>query len=194
MPLFSILTPVYEPPADALADMLASVVGQTFSDWELICVNDASPSAHVGTQLDQAAAADPRIRVVHRSVNGGITVASQQALEAATGEFVVLLDHDDTLELWALGVVAAALDADPTIDYLYTDEDKLSVEGHYVEPFYKPDWSPERLRAQNYCCHLSVLRRSLALDVGGFRQGFEGSQDYDIILRVTEQADRKSVV
>lgn len=188
MPLFSILTPVYEPPADALADMLASVVGQTFSDWELICVNDASPSAHVGTQLDQAAAADPRIRVVHRSVNGGITVASQQALEAATGEFVVLLDHDDTLELWALGVVAAALDADPTIDYLYTDEDKLSVEGHYVEPFYKPDWSPERLRAQNYCCHLSVLRRSLALDVGGFRQGFEGSQDYDIILRVTEQA------
>lgn len=190
MPRFSIITPVYEPPSDVLADTLASVMGQTFTDWELIAVNDASPSAWVAEQLDQAAALDPRIRVVHREQNGGITVASQQALEAATGDFVVLLDHDDTLELWALQAVAAALDADPEIDYLYTDEDKLSAEGHYIEPFYKPDWSPERLRAQNYCCHLSVLRRSLTVEVGGFRPGFEGSQDYDIILRVTEKARR----
>jgi len=190
MPRFSILTPVYEPPAGALDEMLASVMGQTWGDWELIAVNDASPSPRVAEQLNAAAALDPRIRVVHREENGGITVASQQALEVATGDFVVLVDHDDSLALWALASVAAALDADPDIDYLYTDEDKISVEGHYVEPFYKPDWSPERLRAQNYCCHLSVLRRSLALDVGGFRPGFEGSQDYDIVLRVTEQARR----
>lgn len=190
MPRFSVITPVYEPAADVLAATLDSVLGQTYGDWEFVLVNDASPSPRVAAQLDAAAAADGRVRVIHREQNGGITEASQQALEAATGEFVVLLDHDDTLEYWALESLAAALDADPEIDYLYTDEDKLTPEGDYVEPFYKPDWSPERLRAQNYCCHLSVLRRSLAVEVGGFRPGFEGSQDYDIILRVSERARR----
>jgi O-antigen biosynthesis protein len=123
-----------------------------------------------------------------RTTNGGIVDASNDALERATGEFVVLLDHDDVLDPHALAEVAAAVDADPEIDYLYSDEDHLTLEGHRVDAFYKPDWSPERLRSQNYCCHLSVLRRRVVDEVGRFRPGFDGSQDYDLILRVSEQA------
>jgi GT2 family glycosyltransferase len=187
-PRFSIVTPVYDPPADVLLDTIASVVGQSFGDWELLLVDDASPSEHVWPLLQAAADADPRISALRRSVNGGIVAASNDAIAAAKGEFVVLLDHDDLLELDALAQVDAALHADPEIDYLYTDEDHLAPDGRNVNVFYKPDWSPERLRSQNYCCHLSVMRRSIVDDVGGFHQGFDGSQDYDLILRVTEQA------
>ena len=188
MPRFSIITPVYDPPANVLADTIASVVNQTFGDFEWVLCNDASPGAWVAPQLAAAAAADPRITVVTRETNGGIAAASADALAVATGEFVVLLDHDDTLAATALAEVDAALAADDTIDYLYTDEDLLSAAGEYIDPFHKPGFSPERLRSHNYCCHLSVLRRSVVEDVGGFRPGFDGSQDYDLILRVTEQA------
>jgi len=187
-PRFSVVTPVYDPPEHILRAAISSVREQTSRDWELILVDDASPSAHVRRVLEEAAAADRRVRTVFRPTNGGIVDASNDALELATGEFVVLLDHDDLLDPTALAAVAAAVDAHPDTDYLYSDEDHITLEGYRVDPFYKPDWSPERLRSQNYCCHLSVLRRSLVDEVGRFRPGFDGSQDYDLVLRVTERA------
>lgn len=189
-PRFSILTPVFETPADVLAAMLASVRKQRFDDWELCLVDDRSVSAHVQEMLAAAERQDSRIRVLTRAENGGIVAASNDALAMARGEFIALLDHDDTLHPDALEIVAEAIDGAPDVDYLYTDEDKIDAAGHHLGPFFKPDWSPERMRTQMYTCHLSVLRRSLVEEVGGFDPEFEGSQDWDLVLRVTEKARR----
>lgn len=187
-PRFSILTPVHETPAPVLRRMLRSVRRQRHRDWELCLVDDASQGPHVREILAAAAAKDPRVRVVHRERNGGIVAASSDALTMARGEFVALLDHDDELHPDALALVAEALDADPEVDYVYTDEDKIDLRNRHFAPFFKPDWSPERMRCQMYTCHLSVLRRSLVEEVGGFREEFAGSQDWDLVLRVTERA------
>ena len=187
-PRFSILTPVYETPAGVLRKMLASVETQSYGDWELCLVDDASSEPHVREILSRAAARDPRIRVEFAEQNSGIVGASNRALELARGEFVVLLDHDDTLHPDALALVAEALDGAPEADYVYSDEDKINPAGYHIAPFFKPDWSPERMRTQMYTCHLSVLRRSLVEEVGGFDPAFEGSQDWDLVLKVTEQA------
>jgi glycosyltransferase involved in cell wall biosynthesis len=187
-PRFSIVTPVYDPPEDALRAAIRSVIDQSFGDWELILVDDASPAPHVLEVLHEARAADPRIVVVERPANGGIVAASNDGLDRARGEWIVLFDHDDLLVFDALAKVESALRADEEIDYLYTDEDKIDEHGRLSQAFYKPDWSPERLRSQNYCCHISALRRSIVEEVGGFRDGFDGSQDHDLVLRVTERA------
>jgi GT2 family glycosyltransferase len=187
-PRFSIVTPVYETPADVLRAMLRSVRRQRFGDWELCLVDDASAQPRVAAQLEAAASRDPRIRFQRRAENGGIVAASNDALAMADGEFVALLDHDDRLHPDALAEVAKALDASPSADYLYTDEDKISRLGIHAGPFCKPDWSPERMRTQMYTCHLSVLRRALVEEVGGFDPRFEGAQDWDLVLRVTERA------
>lgn len=187
-PRFSIITPVYETPADVLRAMLRSVRRQRFRDWELCLVDDASTQPHVAAALEAAQRRDSRIRVMRRSKNGGIVAASNDALEMARGEFVALLDHDDKLHPDALALVAAALDDEPSADYVYTDEDKIDRIGLHSGPFCKPDWSPERMRTQMYTCHLSVFRRALVEEVGGFDPEFEGSQDWDLILRVTERA------
>jgi GT2 family glycosyltransferase len=189
-PRFSILTPVFDTPADVLAATLKSVRGQRLGDWELCLVDDRSTAPHVRAMIEAAAAADPRIRVQLREDNGGIVAASNDALAMAGGEFVALLDHDDALHPDALAEVDAALDASPEADYVYTDEDKIDRAGHHGAPFFKPDWSPERMRTQMYTCHLSVLRRELVEEVGGFDPEFEGSQDWDLVLRVTERARR----
>jgi GT2 family glycosyltransferase len=189
-PRFSILTPVYDTPADVLAAMLRSVRRQGFGDWEFCLVDDRSAAPHVQEMLAAAEREDPRIRVMTRAENGGIVAASNDALGMAQGEFVALLDHDDMLHPDALEVVAGAIDGAPEVDYLYTDEDKIDAAGHHLGPFFKPDWSPERMRTQMYTCHLSVLRRSLVEEVGGFDAEFEGSQDWDLVLRVTEKARR----
>jgi GT2 family glycosyltransferase len=183
-----VITPIYETPADILRATIASVTSQGFGDWELCLVDDCSPSPHVAAVLDRAAASDRRIRVVRRHENGGIAAASNDGLAAASGEFVVLLDHDDALRRDALALIDEALRDDPDADYLYSDEDRIDEAGARSAPFYKPDWSPERLRTQMYTCHVSVLRRSLVDEVGGFDPEFEGSQDWDLVLRVTERA------
>jgi O-antigen biosynthesis protein len=189
-PRFSILTPVYETPADVLAKMLRSVRAQSFEDWELCLVDDGSQKPQVREILDRAQSRDPRIRVRYRERNGGIVDSSNDALEMARGEFVALLDHDDTLHPDALAHVSGAIDSAPDVDYVYTDEDKIDARGRHSSPFLKPDWSPERMRTQMYTCHFSVLRRSLVEEVGGFDGEFEGSQDWDLILKVTERARR----
>ncbi|OLT55451.1 glycosyltransferase [Cellulosimicrobium sp. CUA-896] len=189
-PLFSVVTPVYEPPIAALEAMLDSVRAQTYADWELVVVDDASPSAAVRAALQDTARADARVRVVERAVNGHIVAASNDGLAEARGEFVVLLDHDDLLSEDALATMAQVIEENPDADYLYSDEDKIGADGERYDEFRKPDWSPERLRGQMYTSHLSVLRTSLVRAVGGFRDGFEGSQDHDLVLRVTESARR----
>jgi GT2 family glycosyltransferase len=187
-PRFSIVTPVHETAPEVLGHMLRSVRRQSFRDWELCLVDDGSREPHVRQILDQAAARDRRIRVGYRELNGGIVAASNDALAMAGGEFVVLLDHDDELHPDALALVAEAIDRTPEADYLYTDEDKIDLRGRHSSPFFKPDWSPERLRTQMYTCHLSVLRRSLVEQVGSFDPDFQGAQDWDLVLKVTERA------
>jgi glycosyltransferase involved in cell wall biosynthesis len=189
-PRFSIVTPVYETPSKILWLTIESVLSQTCEDWELCLVDDHSPSARVRDLLDAFAAMDPRIRVEHRAENGGIVAASNTALAMARGEFIALLDHDDRLHPDALALVAEAIDAAPDADYVYTDEDKMSEGGRHGGPFLKPGWSPERMRTQMYTCHLSVLRRSVVEEVGGFDPDCEGAQDWDIVLKVTERARR----
>ena len=177
-PRFSILTPVYDTPVGVLRAMLGSVSAQSYGDWELCVVDDASPSPHVDEALARAHGEDPRIRIQRRERNGGIVAASNDALAMANGEFVVLLDHDDELHPGALAFIEEAIRAEPEADYVYTDEDKVDEAGAHSGPFFKPDWSPERMRTQMYTCHLSVLRRALVEEVGGFDPEFEGSQDW----------------
>ena len=188
MPRFSIVTPVYNPPAKALKACIKSVRKQNFDDWEWCIVNDCSTQPHVRRILNKFAAKDSRVRVAHRTTNGGIVAASQDGLDMATGEFVALLDHDDVIAKRALKRVNEELLKDDTIDYVYTDEDKIDAQGRHYDVFRKPDFDPVRLRGQNYCCHFSVFRNSLLDEIGGFRAGFDGSQDYDLILRATEHA------
>jgi len=187
-PRFSIVTPVYETPAKVLREMLESVRNQSFDGWELLLVDDASAEPHVREALARAQREDPRIRVRHRDRNGGIVAASNDALEMAEGEFVVLLDHDDELHPDALALVHEALLGNPEADFVYTDEDKIHASGRHTGPFFKPDWSPERMRTQMYTCHLGVMRRSLVEEVGGFDADYEGSQDWDLVLKVSERA------
>lgn len=188
MPRFSIVTPVYNPPAKALKACIKSVHKQNFDDWEWCIVNDCSTQPYVRKILNKLAAQDSRVRVAHRATNGGIVAASQDGLDMATGEFVALLDHDDVIAKRALKRVDEELKSDDTIDYVYTDEDKIDSKGRHYDVFRKPDFDPVRLRGQNYCCHFSVFRNSLLDEIGGFRAGFDGSQDYDLILRATERA------
>jgi len=187
-PFFSIITPVFNPPIDAFEKCIESVLAQEFQNWEWCLVDDAAGQSMIWELLVDLAQRDPRIRLSRRSKNGGIVQASNDAASLASGQFLCLLDHDDMLHLQALAEVAGAILNDDTIDYVYTDEDKVDPTGNHYDEFLKPDWSPERLRGQNFCCHMSVIRRTLFESVGGFRPGFEGSQDYDLVLRITEKA------
>ncbi len=189
-PMFSVITPVFDPPIAVLREAIESVLAQTFRDWELILVDDKSTDDAVRETLREFAQGDHRIRVIERDVNGHIVAASNDGVGAARGEFLALLDHDDVLSPQALQLNAGVITRRPQVDYVYSDEDLIGPDGRRYGAFKKPDWSPERLRAQNYCCHLSVLRTSLVREVGGFRPGFDGSQDHDLILRVTERARR----
>jgi glycosyltransferase involved in cell wall biosynthesis len=189
-PLFTVVTPVYNPPVEALTAAIDSVLRQTFGGWELILVDDCSPDPAVRETLRAYAARDARIRVIERSENGHIVKASNDGVAAARGQFIALLDHDDMLTPEALSRNAAVISRDERVDYLYSDEDKIDANGRHYDRFDKPDWSPERLRTHNYCCHLSVMRTELVREVGAFREGYDGSQDHDLILRVTERARR----
>lgn len=187
-PRFSIITPVFDPPRDAFEQCVRSVLTQTHENWQWCLVDDHSTQDWVRQRLSDLQALDHRIRVHFRETNGGIVAASNDALSLARGEFVALLDHDDAMHREALEKVQHMLLGNDSIDYLYTDEDKVGHDGNFYDRFDKPKWSPERFLAQNYCSHLSVIRKSLVDEVGRFRAGFDGSQDYDLILRITEKA------
>jgi len=189
-PLVSILTPVYETDQGLLRKAIESVRVQVYPHWELCLVNDGSRKPHVKEVLEEYAALDPRIRVTHLSRNEGIAGASAQALAMTTGEFVGLLDHDDELTPDALFEVVTRLNRERDLDVIYSDEDKTDAEDRRVEPFFKPEWSPDLLLSMNYITHFAVFRRSLLIETGGFRPRYDGSQDYDLLLRVTERTDR----
>ncbi len=186
-PLISVLVPTYNTPDVWLRRCLDSVLAQVWPRWELCIADDASPDPQVKAVLEEYARADARIRVKRRGRNGHISAASNTALDMARGDFVALLDHDDELRPHALLEMAGAIVRNPDIQLAYSDEDKLNGDGDRFDPYFKPDWNPDLLRSQNYVCHLSVIRTSLVREVGGFRTGFEGSQDHDLILRCTER-------
>jgi GT2 family glycosyltransferase len=193
-PLVSVLLPVYNTPARYLRQAIDSVLAQRYDNWELCIADDASTAKHVRGILAGYAAEDPRIRVVQRTENGGISEASDSALELARGELVALLDHDDALRPHALLLAVREFARGDHIAWVYSDEDKIDGHGHRSGPYFKPDWNPALLLAQNYLCHLSVIRTELVREVGGFRPGFDGSQDWDLALRVTERVPREAVV
>jgi GT2 family glycosyltransferase/2-polyprenyl-3-methyl-5-hydroxy-6-metoxy-1,4-benzoquinol methylase len=182
-PLFSVVMPVYDTPERWLRRAVESVQTQFYPEWELCIADDASKAPHVRPLLTELAAKDPRIKVVFRERNGHISAASNSALKLATGSFVVLLDHDDELAPQALYMLAEELAAHPETDLIYSDEDKIDETGRRYGPYFKNDWSPDLFTSQNYFSHLGVYRTSLVREVGGFREGYEGSQDYDLALR-----------
>ncbi len=188
-PEISVLMPVYNTPPDVLRAAVESVRAQIYPRWQLCMANDGSDRAETLRILD-GLRSDERVRVVDLPGSSGISGATNAALALATGDFVAFLDHDDELKPHALAQVARWLDADPTIDLLYSDEDKLDPAGELYDPHIKPEWSPDLLTTQNYICHLTVARRSLVEKVGGLRSQFDGSQDYDLLLRLSEQTDR----
>jgi len=186
-PLFSIVVPVYRPPAWALERCVASVLAQTFRAFHIVLADDASGDPVLEEQLRSFSRLDPRVEVVFRKENGGISAATNSALEHARGEYVVFLDDDDELHPRALEKMAAAIADGVGADVLYSDEDKLSPSGERYIPTLKPDWSPDLLLSCAYLCHLLVVRRSLIEELGGLRSEFDGSQDYDLMLRATER-------
>jgi GT2 family glycosyltransferase len=188
-PLFSVLVPVHDPPLHMLQEAVQSVRDQSFGDWQLCLVDDGSRNPDVITTLNSYAADDPRITLHRHDTAGGISAATNAALQIATGRYIALLDHDDTLAPDALQTVADRLAADPALDMIYTDEDIVDG-GRPVWVHLKPGWSPDTLRTNGYTCHLGVYRRSLVNEIGGFRSAFDGSQDIDMILRLIERSER----
>lgn len=189
-PLISVVTPVYNVAEEWLRKAIESVRVQAYSNWELCLVNDASTERHIRPVLDDYARSDPRIKVMHLPQNEGIAGATNQGLALASGEFIGLLDNDDELSPDALFEVVRELNTDQTADLLYSDEDKLEIDGRRVEPFFKPDWNPDLLLSLNYMPHFLVLRKSVLQEIGGFRLELDGSQDHDLVLRFTERTDR----
>lgn len=189
-PVFSVIMPVYDTPEKYLREAIESVVSQIYPDWELCIADDASPDPRVREVLEEYAEREPRIKLAFRPVNGHIVESSNSALDLATGEFVALLDHDDVLALEALFEAALVVNRRPDVDVIYSDEDKIDESGARSLPYFKPDWAPDSLLARNYVSHLGIYRRELVERVGRFRPGFEGSQDYDLLLRITELTER----
>ena len=185
-PLISVVMPVYNTSEQWLTKAIDSVRWQFYPFWELCIADDCSPKPHVREILRRYEQLDQRIKVVYREENGHISAASNSALEIATGEFVALLDHDDELPAHALYMVAAEINAHPSADVIYSDEDKIDEEGRRYNPYFKPDWNPDLLQGQNFVSHLGVYRREAVNRAQGFRVGFEGCQDWDLVLRVTE--------
>lgn len=192
-PLISVVMPVYNVEERWLVEAIESVREQLYENWELCVADDCSPKKHIRKVLARYARLDPRIKVVYRETNGHISEASNSALDLATGEFVALLDHDDILPEHALYLIAEELAAHPDADLIYSDEDKIDADGERSDPHFKPDWSPDLFYSYNFISHLGVYRRSVLRDIGGFRKGFEGSQDYDLALRVIERVPESHI-
>ncbi|MFR1943302.1 MAG: glycosyltransferase family 2 protein [Enterococcus durans] len=186
-PLISIAIPVYNVEIKWLEKCIDSVINQTYDNWELCISDDASTDPKIKKCLEAYEKKEPRIKVVFRKENGHISLATNSALEIATGEFIALLDNDDELPPHALFEVVKVLNERPELDVIYSDEDKIDAEGNRFDPHFKADWSPDTLMGNNYISHLGVYRSSIVKSLGGFRKGYEGSQDYDLVLRVTEQ-------
>lgn len=193
-PRIAVLMPCYNPDPRWLRAAVESVQAQLYPHWELCIADDASPAPGVRDALQQMAAADPRIRLVLRERNGHIAEASNSALEAVTAPWIALMDHDDLLPADALFEVARCIRAQPQARLIYSDEDKVGDDGQRADPYFKPDWNPDLFRSQNMFSHLGVLHTDLVREVGGFRKGLEGSQDWDLVLRCMERVQPAQIV
>jgi len=188
-PKISIIVPTWNTPRKFLIDMIDSVINQTYSNWELCIADGNSSKKHVKEILDNYARKDERIKVKFLTENKGIAGNSNEAISLSTGDYIALLDHDDTLAPFALFEIVKTINENTTTDFIYSDEDIISENGTTrFNPHFKPDWSPDTLRSYNYITHLSVIKKELLNEVGWFREGYDGSQDYDLILRCTEKA------
>lgn len=185
-PLISVIMPVYNPPVDLLIEAVSSIQAQIYPHWELCIADDASTNPLVWETLQALAAKDDRIKIERRSENGHISKASNSALNLAHGDFLALMDNDDLLAADAFHWVVDALNQHPDANIFYSDEDKLDSEGRHFGPYFKPDWNYTLFLGHNMISHLGVYRASLVKSLGGFREGFEGSQDYDLALRCVE--------
>jgi GT2 family glycosyltransferase len=193
-PSISVLLPVYNTPERWLRRCLDSMLAQLYPHWQLCIADDASTESHVRRVMDEYAAREPRIKVVQRAENGHISAASNSALKLASGDWIALLDHDDELPEHALYHVARAILDHPDAALIYSDEDKITEDGTRFDPYFKPDWNPELFLSQNMISHLGVYSTHLVRELGGFRKGFEGSQDYDLALRVIEHIKPEQIV
>jgi GT2 family glycosyltransferase len=191
-PLISVVVPVYNTDPRWLRACLDSVRRQVYPHWELCVCDDASSNPETIQTLREYEG-DPKIHLRYSSLNGGISTASNAALSMARGQFVALLDHDDELRPEALAEVVKHLNANPRADVFYSDEDKLDLAGARCDPYFKPGWSPDHFRSCMYTCHLMVIRRTVLEEVGGFRTGYEGAQDYDLLLRIVDRPGRTIV-
>ncbi len=185
-PLISVLMPTFNTPADCLRRAIESVIKQLYPNWELCIADDASTDPQVKLILEEYKALDSRIKVTYRQENGHISKASQSALELASGEYLALLDHDDELTEDALYQVVEEIGAHPDANLIYSDEDKIDRFGNRLNPYFKSDLNIEMLRVQNFICHLAVYKTELVRKLGGFREGVEGAQDWDLVLRVID--------
>jgi len=193
-PLISVVMPVFDPPKRFLIKAIESVRSQAYENWELCIADDASTKKYIRPLLESYARKDSRIKVTFRKTNGHISVASNSALKLATGAFIALLDHDDELRPHALFEIVKVINANPDAKLIYSDEDKIDEFGDRYDPYFKPDWNPELLLGQNYISHLGVYKTSLVRKLNGFRKGFEGSQDWDLVLRFTEQISNDFII
>lgn len=190
-PLISILMPTFNTRPDELAAAIESVFEQSYPNWELCIADDASTNSEIREVLERVKQ-DPRtynrVKVLYRNERGGISRACNSARSMSEGEFLCFLDHDDLLSPHALAYLCEAVNLHPQADVFYSDEDKIDEAGRRSHPFFKPDWSPDTLLSMNYICHFLAVRRDLADAVGELDPACDGAQDYDFILRVSEQA------
>ncbi|WP_444895081.1 glycosyltransferase family 2 protein [Microbulbifer sp. EKSA008] len=193
-PLISIILPTFNSDLELLSSCIESVIVQSYGNWQLCIADDASSNQKVRECLQSYQEKDSRIQVVFRKDNGHISAASNTALELVRGEYIALLDHDDTLVPHALMTVMQAIIDNPEAQLLYSDEDKIDELGERFDPHFKPGWNPDLLLSQNYICHLTVLKATLVDLVGGFRLGVEGSQDHDLLLRCMPYLNSSNVV
>ncbi|MDO5146373.1 MAG: glycosyltransferase family 2 protein [Eubacteriales bacterium] len=185
-PLFSVCIPVYNAEEKWLRKCLASIENQYYENWQICLADDCSPDERVREILREYEKKDDRIKAVYRKENGHISKATNSALELAEGEFIVLMDNDDELSPDALFEAAKLLQKHKDADVIYSDEDKITEWGERINPYMKPDYCPDTLLSYNYISHLGIYRKEMVDKVGGFRTGVEGSQDYDLLLRITE--------
>ena len=183
MPKISLVVPMYHTKEKFLKELVDSVISQTYANWEL-CLADGSEEPN--EKLEKIYTQDHRIHYKFLNENKGIAGNSNAAIQMATGEYIALLDHDDTLSAYALYEVIKTINQYPNAEFFYSDEDKIDPNGNRSEGYFKPDFAPDTLRSQNYICHFSVFKKELMDKLGGFHSEFDGAQDYDIFLRMSE--------
>lgn len=193
-PLISIVTPTYNTPEKYFIEMVQSVRAQTYTNWELVIVDDASPNAEVREFITEWANKDSRIRYAFLEKGLHIAGATNEAIKASKGEFVSLFDHDDTLEPNALFEIVTALNQNQSLNFIYTDEDKyLDTLGYRSDPFFKPDWNPDFLYSVNYITHFSTIRRSILDQTGYEDAAFNGAQDWELFLRIARSVPKETI-